>query len=708
MKRFLALAVIALCLSFFSCGLQPGSGGASFVIKLSGIVPRAVPSSSAHSPATRLILPATRSVSVQVEGSGYEKTVSAQVVDGSATVELTGLPVDVDLRFTVSSLDVSGNVLTQGVINKKLKRGANADSVRLLPPAANVGQITESAVTRLVLASLPNLPAGNACFLEITFTEGGEFQFLANTYDTQYPWLDLYDQDWNPVQYICKDEKQGWCTVSITSGSVIHVVIVPSVSGHSILLQARPARFVALGGGGAGTSTSPYPNMNISIADNSSYFIKAGSYSATLTVALSGASQHVYGGFSNAAWTDRKPDSYHTVIGSNASIASIISVQNACTGVMDGLDISADSSGGLLTTNAVSFGSSGAYVISNCVLTGTSGSFSDDVTGNCLSIASGAPEIAHCTILGGSLAQTDFNYNAIVRGINISGSGAAFIHDCDIVGGFAVYDTCQTAMASYGIYANTSTTTPIIVNRCRIFGGSALSGSGGTGSANTCGVWFGMSRTGTAILANSVISAGSAIGNDASSHGVECSGGNALIVGNTIGSGMYTGTLYPYASSVDCGTTAQTVTAAGNACIVSQAAGDSSAFSKSYGGTGFKDFASSGNVSFGTTTPYDEGLTDPPYFSPQSFLAGNNTQSAISPAAAFVKYDLSGVACSATDGAFWLAHNDWRPSATSAFVGSSNWTSLLTPYTSTYPGLLVDMVGNPRPSAGVWTRGAYQ
>jgi hypothetical protein len=391
---------------------------------------------------------------------------------------------------------------------------------------------------------------------------------------------------------------------------------------------------------------------------------------------------------------------------------------------VDGLEFHSAPPGPVTTRETLVLSNVGFPLITNCDIYGLSydvpAGYSFGLESRGVTLSSGNAELAFCRIKGGTITRSNSGASGdMISGIYVN-SGSAYIHDCDIDGGFAGNSTDPSNLSVRGFFSPNPLQLPLVITRCRVFSGSAKAPLGNSYTTRSVGIECMNNDSippSKLILVNSIISGGFSSGWSAYSYGVVYGGsGGAILVGNTIGSGFHQGSQYPYAASVASGASGVYVTAAGNACLVNHLNDPannsySSAFAKSPGSFDWINFSSSENRAFGTTAPYDPGLSTPPYTSPQAFPAGNNTASTASFASAFMAYAMigpNGMNGTAADSAHWFDNNDWRPRNRAEFIGTQNWYSLLSPYLSAYPGLLMDMDGHERPVSGGWTRGAYQ
>lgn len=735
MKHCLCIGLLAIALCSCSSPLLAGRGS-SLAFVLGGVLPRTASAENPNPSGSRLVSPETATVRLRASGEGVEAESTTAYAGPGTRALLGGLPVGRPLSVSVDALDALGQPISSWTGSLTLAAGVNELAARLLPPA---GSVLSTAANLANLAPI-NLLKGMVTFYRIVFDAASapnivnEYQLIANTHSFRSMWLEAYDEGWNPLPTVARDQAAGWLVVSVPQGGATVYVAVSAPSGdRSATLQARRAVFYGNSVAGTGISASPYADSAFSdatLTSGMSYFLAGGRDYPLSTLRDVPADFCLYGGFLPGNWNARNfsaaTDSRIYVAGGTDTA---IDISGSDTGFLDGLTVQArdDQAPGSPGDRAVNVVSSGSVVLRDCTLLGPANRLNTNTgaRSKALSVEGGTPQIIRCRIEGGN------GMGGIGEsGITVSG-GRPFIYDCLVSGGRTYSPAATTTTVGLDIATGASA----VVAGCSVYGGSSTTTASSAASAYSFGVKIGANPSAPVIIANSVISGGYSAGTVSScpgiGYGIYSDAANAtyypLVANCTIDAGkaVQTGS-YSTIASIYSSADAGYISASGNVLLVSSAA--PTGLMLRIGAQNFVRFA--GNAAFGPLGQaicYRVGtagaslldapvLINSPDYLPYSnaSYAGNATYLSAPPAsAAFTRIDMSGLTGAVGDFSSWLSGNDWRPSAAMAayFAGSYN------PITSgdisfadrnAYPELGLDRSGRQRPAAGPWARGALE
>jgi len=299
------------------------SGNAIAEFFLSGVISPAV---FVKGQGSRAISPATAVVEVEVSGSeGILRTVSVSMQPGENQIRVPNLPLGTALRFEIRTRNAQGDIITKATMEGVLLApGSNRLAAVLKPEASAVQSLT---VPGAMGPEAPYVPVSNMSldynetkFYSIVFpsTYTGERHIFFDTGSTDWVWLSVFDENWQPLNTVTAAPEDGWAVVDIPStGSVVNIMVSNALSlpGYTVAgvtgsLVLQKAVFFALGASGSGTSASPallVPSSFDTNYNNKSCFFAAGDYDVSGSIAVqmsSTARYYLYGGFS-ADWKTR-------------------------------------------------------------------------------------------------------------------------------------------------------------------------------------------------------------------------------------------------------------------------------------------------------------------------------------------------------------------------------------------------------------------
>lgn len=701
----LSALVLGLVLAVSCFAPLVSSGDAGLAIILGGALPP-----SARDAGSKAFVPgSTTDIRVLAtdpeEAVAYEQTFPAS----GGAIYASGLPAGVELRLSVEALDAGGATICawQSPSRVMLNIGRNELSATLVP----VAEPMAFSVTGLPSASglFDLAEPGSVQFFDVSGSgpEGEARQILVDTGKARWAWMAVYDENWKPYPAICSDPGAGWAVVGWPASGRLKIAVANTVSSkgypagpiESAKLQVRPAALV--------TSVPEFQSVvNIS---GQTIVMREGVYEFPDTAAI-GNDVRVYGGF-NAGWASRSGVTELRLAAASASTITLQVTGGSAGGLLDRLSIVGRA------INASVSNATGLYlaavqpmVVNGCTISGSSNTSMITSTSNAtaigVQIGSGSPEIVGCTLRGGYVGVTgDYAASSTALSVEpIAGYPVTYIHDCVLDGGTSV--SGGVGAISRGLSCSGADAKAVVVG-CRIWGGRATAGSSGSGMSAGAVI----ASSASAWVVSCVINGGRTEGPQAAARGVYLNEMANVVAACTIDAGLAVASsdrsaecVYVQNAAVKRGIVSCNLFY--NSTPVSPTPDRRVAITESDPSASYGLQQANGNGIIGCAALF-KGVTEYANFSflVPALINDNQYASASSPALEFRSVG------AASDFPSFMAM-DLRPSPDSTVAFTETMVALaswgLDAQTETYPALLFDLAGRPRPTgSSPWRRGAY-
>ncbi len=702
--RLPLLAALALVLAWSCSAPLSMSGDASLTLALGGVLPPAsgIPGSRAFIPGATTDI---RVMATDAEAAvAYDRTFPA----AGASLFVPGLPSGIELTLRIEALGSGGVIISswQSPSRVVLDIGPNAVNATLVPL---VEPMTFSVSGIPSSSALFDLPAtGDVQFVDVNSSdpEGTVRQILVDSGSAHWAWMGVYDDAWKPYPVLCSDPAAGWAVVAWPASGTLRVAVANTVSSsgypagplNGAKVQVRPAALV---------TSVPEFNAVLNI-DGQTIVMREGVYEFPDTVAI-GENVRIYGGF-DPGWKTRTGTTELRLADASLSTITLQVTGGFAGGLLDRLSITGrqlDAS--VFNATALYLTAIQPMIVNGCTITGCSNAAmvaTQTMSAVGLRVGAGTPEIVGCTIRGGFVGNSG-TFGASSKAVSVepmAGMPVAYLHDCTLDGGTA--SSVSEGAGSTGL-ACTGADVKAVVVGCRIWGGRATAGSGY--SAMSAGV--SVSTSAIAWVVSCSINGGRADGFQAASRGVYLNDTANIVAACTIDAGYATGS---DGHSAECVYIQNDTTRAGilSLCLFHNSTPAIPAPDRRVAVTesnvssllGLQQLNGNGVIG---CAPLFKAIEYADLMSSAAILKNYNQYAPTrTPALEFMNVG------TAADFPAFMAM-DLRP-RTDALIALDSLPLLALPdwgldtETGTYPALLLDLAGRPRPAwPAPWKRGAY-